>query len=254
MAIKLNKILRKGRALFLAYDQGIEHGPSMDFNSENIDPLYILDIAKRGRYQGVVFHKGIAEKYNKEIRRSKVPLIVKLNGRTRLQSGEPLSEPICTVKEAITLGAAAVGFTIYIGSAFEAHMFKHFADIEREAHAKGLPVILWVYPKGKKIKNEVSREMMAYAARTALELGADITKIKYGGNKPDLEWAVKSAGRCKVVIAGGVKKSGPAFLKQVREIIQAGAIGLAVGRNVWQSKSPIELTKKIQKIIFAGSK
>jgi len=248
--IKFSKIMKNGKAIYLAYDQGLEHGPSMDFNDKNADPLYILDIAKKGRFQGVVFQKGIAEKYNKEIRRSKVPLIIKLNGKTKLSNEEPLSEPICTVEEAIKLGASAVGFTIYLGSKYEPHMFKHFAEIVKKAHEKGLPVILWSYPRGKSVKNPNSKENMAYAARTGLELGADIVKINYNGNAEDLKWAVKSAGRCKVVIAGGIKKEGKEFLKDVRKIIKAGASGLAIGRNVWQSKKPLELTREIKKVVF----
>ncbi len=91
---------------------------------------------------------------------------------------------------------------------------------------------------------------MAYAARTGLEIGADIIKIKFDGSLNDLKWAVKVAGKTKVVIAGGVKSDEKSFLKQIREIMNSGAIGLAVGRNVWQSKKPIELSNRIRKIIF----
>ena len=70
--INLNKITKKGKALYLAYDQGIEHGP-IDFNDKNVDPLYIIDIAKKGKFSAVIFQKGIAEKYNKEIKKSKIP-------------------------------------------------------------------------------------------------------------------------------------------------------------------------------------
>lgn len=250
MGIRLNKILKNGRALYLAYDQGLEHGPSKDFNDKNVDPLFILEIAKKGKYQGIVFQKGIAEKYNKEIKKSRVPLILKLNGKTSLYKGEPISRQLCTVKEALKLFASAAGYTIYIGSEHESVMFSEFENIEREAHANGIPVIAWIYPRGKAIKNDTSRENMSYATRTALELGADIAKIKYGNNKNDLKWAVKSAGRTKVVVAGGTKKSEPEFLKQVKEIMEAGAIGLAVGRNVWQNSNPLEITRKIQRIIW----
>ena len=250
MKVSLNKIMTKGKALYLAYDQGLEHGPESDFNDKNVDPLYILDIAKKGKYNGIVFHKGIAEKYNKEIRKSKVPLILKLNGKTNLVTGEPKSAVISNVKEAIKLGAKAVGFTIYIGSKYEEEIIEEFEGVQREAQAKGLPVIAWIYPRGKKITNDVSRENMVYAARTGLEVGADIAKVKYGGNAEDLAWAVKSAGRCKIVIAGGVKKSEKEFLNQVRDIMDSGASGLAIGRNIWQSKAPLELTKKIRKIVW----
>ena len=247
--VNLGKLMKKGKTLILAYDQGLEHGPS-DFNDKNVDPNYIIDIAEKGEYQGIVFQKGIAEKYQKEILQSKVPLILKLNGRTKLYKGEPFSPLICTVEEAIKLGASAVGYTIYIGSEYEAKMIEEFEKIEKEAHAKAMPVIAWIYPRGKSIKNDTSREMISYSTRVGLELGADIVKIKYGGNVNDLKWAVKAAGKTKVVIAGGVKKNEKEFLKQVKEVMSSGAIGLAMGRNIWQHPEPLEITKKIKKIVF----
>jgi class I fructose-bisphosphate aldolase len=248
--VSLSKIMTRGKAMYLAYDQGLEHGPESDFNDKNVDPLYVLNIAEKGKYNGVVFHKGIAEKYGKEIRKSGVPLILKLNGKTKLVKGEPKSAMIASVADAVRLKASAVGFTIYIGSKYEEEIIEEFVSVQREAHKKGLPVIAWIYPRGGKVKNDVSRENMVYATRTGLEVGADIVKIKYGGNVNDLKWAVKSAGRCKVVIAGGVKKNPSDFLKQVRDIKKAGASGLAIGRNVWQAKEPLELSKKIRAILF----
>ena len=246
MKIKLNKILRKGKALFLAYDQGLEHGPT-DFNDKNVNPEYILEIAKKGKFNAVILQKGIADKYKSKI---KIPLILKLNGKTNLVKGDPISMQLCTVKEAIKLGAVAVGYTIYIGSIHENKMLQEFEKIQGEAHSKGLPVIAWIYPRGKSVKRKSSRELMAYAARIGLEIGADIIKIRYNGNPRDLNWTVKSAGKTKVVIAGGVKKNETELLKQVKEIMQAGCIGLAIGRNIWQNKKPLEITRKIKKIIF----
>jgi class I fructose-bisphosphate aldolase len=251
--INLNKLTTKGKALFLAYDQGLEHGPT-DFNDKNVNPKYIIDIAKKGKYNGLVFQKGIAEKYNKEIKKSKVPLIVKLNGKTNLFKGEPISRQLCTVDEAIKLGAKAVGYTIYIGSDYEDEQLQEFENIQREAHKKKLPVLVWIYPRGKSIKNKKPEELMSYAARTALEIGADIVKLQYFGKLKDLQWTVKSAGKTKVVIAGGIKKDEKELLKQIREIIDAGCIGLAIGRNVWQHPKPLEITKKIKEIIWSKSK
>lgn len=247
--INLNKITKRGKALFLAYDQGLEHGPS-DFNDKNVNPDYIIKIAKQGKYDAIIFQKGIAEKYNKEIKKSKVPLVIKLNGKTNLVKGEPISRQLCSVKEAIKLGAIAVGYTIYIGSIYENIMFQEFEKIEREAHSKGLPVIAWIYPGGKGIKKRSEKELMAYSARTGLEIGADIVKMHYNGNISDLKWAVKSAGKAKIVIAGGIKNNEKNLLKRIKEIINAGAIGLAIGRNVWQAKNPLEITKKIKKVIW----
>ncbi len=247
--MNLNKILRKGKGLFLAYDQGLEHGPT-DFNDKNVDPKYIIDIAKKGKYTGIILQKGIAKKYKKEIVNSKVPLIVKLNGKTNLVKGEPVSRQLCTVQEAVKLGASAVGYTIYIGSQHETIMMQEFEKIQRQAHKQNLPTIAWIYPRGKAVKRKSNKELMAYAARVGLEIGADMIKIKYSGNPKDLSWAVKSAGKTKIVISGGMKKTEKVLLKQVREIIKAGTIGLAIGRNVWQSKEPLKITNKIKKILW----
>jgi class I fructose-bisphosphate aldolase len=247
MQINLSKITKKGKAIYLAYDQGLEHGPT-DFNDKNIDPSYILEIARKGKVNGIVLQKGIAEKYYNK--KKDVPLILKLNGKTKLVKKEPYAPQLCSVKEAIKLGAKAVGYTIYVGSAFENKMFVEFESIQREAHRKKLPVIAWVYPRGKSIKNELNKKVLAYAARIGLELGADIMKMKYNGKINDLKWIVKSAGKAKIVIAGGPKKGIRGFLKQTQDVVKAGAIGLAVGRNIWQYKEPLKMIKALKKVIF----
>ncbi|MBU3923814.1 MAG: fructose-bisphosphate aldolase [Nanoarchaeota archaeon] len=263
--IKLNKILKKGRALFLAYDQGLEHGPA-DFNDKNVDPVYIIDIARRGKFSAVIFHKGIAEKYSAEIKKSGVPLIVKLNGKTSLVGGEPVSRMICSVDEAVKLGAVGVGYTIYIGSEFEEEMLSEFGEIVEEAHELGLPVVLWCYPRGKSLrdlprvgsrKSEVGSrkrskagKLMAYAARVGLEVGADVVKIQSDGNLKDLEWAVESAGKCKVVVAGGARRNADELIRDVKSAIKSGCVGVAIGRNVWQSEEPLKLAGKLRKVVL----
>jgi len=248
MEVNLNKITKQGKCIFLAYDQGLEHGPT-DFNDMSVDPDYILKIASKGKYNGVILQKGIAEKYYKPYR-TKVPLILKLNGKTQLLKGDPISTQLCSVKEAIKLGAVAVGYTIFIGSEHEREMFDQFTKIEEEANANGLPVILWAYPRGAVIKDEMDRNILAYSARIGLELGAEMIKMKYNGKINDLKWIVKSAGKAKVIIAGGSKTSEKDLLKQTKEIMRAGAAGLAIGRNVWQRDNPLEITKKLKKIIW----
>jgi class I fructose-bisphosphate aldolase len=246
--VKLNKILRKGKAFFLAYDQGLEHGPK-DFNDENVDPKKIIKISKN-KFTGLILQKGIAEKYKKEIKESKTSLILKLNGKTNLVKGDPISRQLCSVEEALDLNAKAVGYTIYLGSKHESLMMEEFEEIQKKSHKKNLPVIAWIYPRGKSIKGKSKKELMAYSARAGLELGADIIKIKYNGNKKDLEWAVESAGKTKVVIAGGIKKKEKQLLKQIEDILNAGCTGLAIGRNIWQNKNPKKITNKISKIIW----
>ena len=240
--VSLNKILKYGKAIFLAYDQGLEHGPE-DFNDKNVDPEYIIDIANKGRYTGLILQKGIAEKYRDKI---KVPLILKLNGKTSLLKGDPISTKLATIEEAIKLKASAVGYTIYIGSKHEPEMLKEFEQIQKKAHENKLPVILWAY-YNKKLKYD--KNLMAYCARVGLEIGADIVKLR-NGNPQNVKWAVESAGKTRVVMAGGSKTSEKDLLIQVEKSVRAGAIGIAIGRNIWQHENPLEITKKLKKIIW----
>jgi fructose-bisphosphate aldolase, class I len=247
----MDLFLTNGRSLFLAYDQGLEHGPSTDFNDKNIDPSYIMDIAVKGKYNAIVFQKGLAEKYYN----GKVPLILKVNGKAALAKGEPVSRQNCSVEYALSLGAKAVGYTIYLGSQLEGEMFHEFGGIQEEAHEAGIPAIAWIYPRGAAVQNDTSREIVSYAARAGLELGADAVKIKYTGDFVSFAWAVKAAGKALVYMSGGPKApTDEDFLAQVQGAIDAGATGLAVGRNVWQHPDPLRITESLKQIIFQKRK
>jgi len=162
----LQPFLRKSKALFLAYDHGFEHGPK-DLIGKSIDPEYILDLAVKGGYTGIILQKGIAEKY--------------YTG-TKYQKRIPL--PInCSVEYAKKLGAKAVGYTIYLGSKNEEKMLADFGKIQEQAHKLKMAAIAWIYPRGSAVENESSSEMTSYAARIGLELGADMIKIKYSGKQ-----------------------------------------------------------------------
>jgi fructose-bisphosphate aldolase, class I len=247
MSIQLNKILKNGRGIFLAYDQGMEHGPR-DFNSKNCDPTYLMDIALEGHYDAVILQHGTAEKYYQDYYKD-IPLIVKLNGKTQLTKLEPYSRQLCTVERAIKLGASAVGYTIYNGSEHEGEMMQEFASIVDKAHDYGLPVIAWMYPRGKFVEDKLDNDLLAYVARLGLELGADILKINYNNNIEGWKWVVKNAGKAKVVASGGDKLSDREFLQKTYDVMQTGAIGLAVGRNIWQHDKPFSMTKAIQAIV-----
>ena len=244
---RMSPFLRDGRSMLLAYDQGLEHGPSTDFDERNVDPAFVMDVAAKGKFNGVIFQKGVAERFYD----GRVPLIVKVNGKTALPKGEPVSRQVCSVQHAASLGAKAVGYTIYLGSGFESKMLAEFGRIQEEAHERGIAAIAWIYPRGAAVQNDTSKETVAYAARTGLELGADAVKIKYTGDPATFSWAVKSAGGVRVFMSGGPKApTDDDFLRQVKGVMEAGGTGLAVGRNVWQNKEPLAMAEKLRKVIF----
>jgi len=249
--IDVSKLLKDGKAIFLAYDQGFEHGPT-DFNEENVDPQFILNIAHETNvFTAIIFQEGIAQKYyDKE--KETIPLLVKLNGKTAFHTGEePYSPQLCTVDEAIRLGAKAVGYTIYIGSEHEAKMMQEFSQVEDEAHAKGLLVTMWAYPRGKHVEGkETAKDTVAYGTRIALEMGADFVKVPYTGDPESFRWVVQSAGKVKVMIQGGAKKTEEELLDEVKGAMKAGATGVAIGRNVWQNPNPAEVAKKVAEIVY----
>lgn len=244
----MDNFLTNGKSILLAYDQGFEHGPSLDFNEKNVDPSYIMDIAAKGAFNGIVFGKGVAEKYYD----GRVPLILKVNSKSALPKMEPNSKQNCSVEYAVSLGAKAIGYTIYLGSTFEGEMFQEFGEIQEQAHERGIPAIAWIYPRGAAVQNDTSKEIVAYAARVGLELGADAVKIKYTGDPQTFSWAVKSAGKALVFMSGGPKApTDEDFIRQVRGVMQAGATGLAVGRNVWQNEDPLRIAAALKQVIFS---
>lgn len=250
--ITLDPILRNGKGMLLAYDHGFEHGPQ-EFDERSVDPSWIMDIASSGYFTGVICQKGIASHYyDKE--KHKVPLIIKLNGKTPFHKDpgeEPVSRQNCSVDEAIELGAVGVGYTIYVGSEKEQEMIQEFSKIEEEAHKKGLFVMGWMYPRGHHVVSDTDPKILEYAAHLGLELNADAVKVKYTGDVESYKRVVQVAGKTKVFVVGGEKMDNVADLyKSTQEILEAGAVGLAVGRNIWQAENPLEVAEKLARIIY----
>ena len=154
-------------------------------------------------------------------------------------------------------------------------MHREFSKIIREAHSKGILAIGWMYPRGKSIfdRKSASRTLkmaleeqeqanlaidetpsiVAYGARIGLELGADMVKVKYTGSPDSFRWVVQSAYPTKVVMSGGpMTKTDEEFLSRVRDVLAAGAAGIAVGRNIWQRQDPLIISEKIHQLIFGS--
>lgn len=234
-------LLKKDKLVLLACDQGLEHGPT-DFNERNIDPEYIIRIAKEGQYDAVILHHGLAERYHDKA----VPLVIKVNGKTKLSKEEPYSPLVFSPKDAYKMGATAVGMTIYPGSKYEGHCFRDSYGVIREARKYGLATIGWMYPRGKDVKDPDHYQTIAYAARIGQELGFDYVKLREPKQLEHLPWVVKCAGKTKVLMAGGAKMKNDKLQKYLDVASRAGVTGLAIGRNVWQDPDPLAVTQKIK--------
>jgi class I fructose-bisphosphate aldolase len=244
-----------GTGIFLPVDQGLEHGPR-DFldNPPAGDTRYLFKLAKEGNFSGIVLQVGQMSKFSWEFA-GEVPLIVKLNGKTEIPSDDDAFSPVqCSVEEAIKLGADAVGYTMYTGSPRQDDDFMQFADVRAECERFGIPVIVWAYPRGSAVNEKGGKESLyqvAYAARVAAELGADVAKINFpkagpskGAPKPydtlDLSGidaarhAIQFAPRTPILISGGSKEGDDAIIEKARESFEAGAKGLIFGRNMFQ--------------------
>jgi fructose-bisphosphate aldolase, class I len=246
--------LRNGTALFLPYDQGLEHGPRDFFaNPQAGDPAYIAKLAIEGGFNGIAIQIGLAEKFYWDYA-GEVPLILKLNGKTDIPSADQALSPAhARVADAVRLGADAVGYTLYVGTPAAQADFAQYRQVRDEARRLGMPLIVWAYPRGAAIEAKGGKDSfyaVDYAARTASELGADMVKVNFPhpekrGAVPkayDAEFSagqaidavVRSACRTLLLVSGGERAGDEAMLEKARLSMEAGATGLIFGRNIWQ--------------------
>ena len=246
-------LARDGNVLILAYDHGLEHGP-VDFEPvpATMDPETVFDIATHDAVTGFAVQKGVAEAHYPSYE-DDVNLVAKVNGTSNLWMGEHDSAVNWSVDYAAELGADAIGFTLYGGSNHEVEMAEEFRDAQERARAHDLPVVMWSYPRGQGVKNDTKDGVIAYASRLALELGADVAKVKYPGSREAMEWVVDAAGPVKVIMSGGSKTDDRSFLESVQAVMDAGGAGLAVGRNVWQRENAGAMLDALEVVIHEGA-
>ena len=256
---RLHRILyqfgqRNGTALFLPYDQGLEHGPRDFFaNPAASDPAYIAKLAVEGGFNGIAVQIGLAEKFYWDYA-GEVPLILKLNGKTEIPADDEALSPVqASVIDAVRLGADAVGYTMYVGTPAAEADFAQYRQVREDARRLGMPLIVWAYPRGAAIEAKGGKDSfyaVDYAARTASELGADVVKVNFPHPEKragvpgayDTEFSaqqaidavVRSANRTLLLVSGGEQAGDEAMLDRAHRSMEAGATGLIFGRNVWQ--------------------
>jgi class I fructose-bisphosphate aldolase len=262
-----------GTLLLLPIDQGLEHGP-IDFfsNPPALDPDFQCRLALEGGYSGIVFHIGLATKYMHKYA-GKIPLVLKINGKTNVPSdAQSFSSVDATVEDAVRLGADAIGYTLYVGSPAQDRDFAQFNQVRLDAEKYGMPIIVWAYPRGEAVKAKGGVDSLYavdYAARVALELGADVVKLNvpdHETSSPDqpkpynelklgyegvIRKVVNSAGKALVLFSGGSKLGDDDLLTKARMAMENGATGLIFGRNLWQRPmdEALAITQKINQIM-----
>ncbi len=240
-----------GRLMLFAGDQKVEH-LNADFYGEGIspddaDPEHLFRIAKRARIGVFATQLGLIARYGSDY--ADVPYLVKLNSKTDLvktAQRDPLSselhhvQQVADLRDRSGLDILGVGYTVYLGSDYEAVMLYQAAQIVYRAHQHGLLTVLWMYPRGRAVKDEKDPHLIAGAAGVAAAVGADFAKVnapkKDGVSDASLlKEATLAAGRTKVVCAGGSRTDAKSFLQQLHDQIHlGGAAGNATGRNIHQ--------------------
>ena len=250
-----------GKLVILPVDQGFEHGPARSFapNPPAFDPRYHFELAIEAGCNAYAAPPGFLEAGACEFA-GEVPLILKLNSSDSLYGGDdPCPAVTGSVGDALRLGCAAIGFTIYPGSALRNEMYGQIRELAEEAKQKGLAVVIWSYARGSGLskEGETAIDVVAYAAQIAAQLGAHLVKVKPPTEHIEQEAArkvyekegipvgtlagrvrhvVQSAfgGRRIVIFSGGAVKDRAGLMEEVRQIAEGGGFGSIVGRNSFQ--------------------
>jgi fructose-bisphosphate aldolase / 6-deoxy-5-ketofructose 1-phosphate synthase len=240
-----------GKLMLFAGDQKVEH-MNNDFYGEGIakednNPEHMFKIASQGRIGIFASQIGLISRYGMDYKN--IPYLVKLNSKSNLVKtgqNDPISNAWISVEQVeefrkiSKLKIVGVGYTVYLGSEFESEMLKEAAQAVLSAHKFGMFVVLWMYPRGKAVLDEKDPHLIAGAAGVAATLGADFVKVnapkKEGMVSAEiLKEAVETAGRTKLICAGGSSTDVTKFLQGLYDQIHiGGAFGNATGRNIHQ--------------------
>ncbi|WP_457548647.1 2-amino-3,7-dideoxy-D-threo-hept-6-ulosonate synthase [Archaeoglobus sp.] len=247
--IRLERIINRetGNTVIVPMDHGVSMGPIEGLR----DMPKIINAVAEGGANAVVLHKGMVvhghRGYGKDI-----GLIVHLSGSTTLSPDPNEKVLVCSVEEAIRLGADAVSVHVNIGSKTEADQLKKLGVISKICAEWGMPLLAMMYPRGEGI-NQFDEKAVALSSRVGAELGADIVKTNFTGSVESFKRVVEGCP-VPIVVAGGPKmKSVEDVLSMVKMAMDAGARGVAIGRNVFQAENPTLMTKAIAMIVHENA-
>ncbi len=248
--IRMERIINRntGNTVIVPMDHGISMGPIEGLKSMK-DAIH--NVAEGGA-NAIVEHKGLVGEGHRGEGKD-IGLIIHLSASTSLSPYPNVKTLVCTVEEAIKLGADAVSIHINLGDGQEKEMLKDFGRVSNEARIWGMPLLAMIYPRGEKIKDEYDVNAVKHAARVGNEMGADIVKVSYTGSVETFKEVVTGCA-VPVVIAGGPKMdSDREILEMVKGAIEAGGKGVSIGRNVFQHKNPTAMVRAISAIVNENS-
>jgi DhnA family fructose-bisphosphate aldolase class Ia len=241
-SLRLRRLFRDGRALIVALDHGRRHGPLPGIEDLGSTLRAILP----ARPDAVMLTPSMVERYWELL--SDVFVVARIDGTGAVRSADETDDRlISTVERAVRAGADAVSVMVYPGSAHEQALWEKLARVAEEAEALGVPVMAEVVPKPPGFQSATS-DVVAYGARIAAELGADIVKTVYAEG---FEKVVRGTP-VPVVVLGGAKQPLKELLVIVEKAVKAGAAGAAIGRNIFQHEKPASVVRMLQAIIHEG--
>lgn len=234
-----------GRAVILPLDHGSSEGiPSAEtFNS-------LLKAASDDGVQGLVLNKGMARAHSKAIGPT-TNLLVQLSGGTKHGLPTYNKSIVCSVPEALRLGADAVCVQVNIGNDLEDRMLTDFGIVTDEAHQLGLPVMVVIYARGGQIVDGHDPSLISHCIRLGGELGADIVSVPYSRDKSSFAAAVAACPVPVLVTGGSESPDFDAFLKNIQDALDCGAAGVNIGRNLYHQPDPVEALRRIARIVHA---
>lgn len=248
--IRMERIINRNtrRTVIVPMDHGISVGPIPGV----IDIKAAVQKVAEGGANAIVEHKGLVGGGHRKSGRD-IGLIIHLSASTNLSPYPHTKTLVCSVEEAIKLGADGVSIHVNLGDSQEREMLRDFGRVSYEARTWGMPLLAMVYPRGEKIKDEYHVDVIKHAARVGDEMGADIVKVSYTGSPESFQEVVAGCG-IPVVIAGGAKMdSDRDILEMVKGSIDAGGAGISIGRNVFQHRNPTRMVQAMSAIVHEGA-
>jgi len=248
--IRIERIINRstGRIVVVPMDHGTTIGPIPGLEDMRETVTKVVN----GGANAILMHKGMVQAGHRGGGRD-VGLVVHLSAGTSLSPDPNAKVPVCTVEEAIKLGADAVSIHVNVGAETDADMLRDFGDVSRSCMIWGMPLLAMVYTRGPKIESEYDVKYVKHAARLGAELGADIVKVNYTGS-PESFRQVIAGCPVPVVIAGGEKvETDEELLRMIAGSLEAGGAGASIGRNAFQHADPEGMVRAITMVVHEGA-